>query len=1203
MKNKEMKVKAMSMAVAMSMVVGLCPSTIFAATGSQTAKDGTYTKTAHVARTAEDDENEDEWNEYDVEVSLKVEDGKFSAITVTPGEGYNAESDSYFAKAVSKSKGIQKMLVGKAATEDTINGWDSVSGATRTSKAVKEAALAAIKSANEAVTVDTTKLEAAITAAEALKEADYTADSWSAMQTKLTVAKAALKAKESQSAVDTAADELNTAVKALKKAEVAKETYVLMNIPYSEFYAADQVAGADSVSSATKAKTRSTLAAGSYHVNSDGTDITGITYPVKISDASVLKNYTQITDDSKLSITVNIKGKETTTEYNGKDALFESANYSYYILSETPSYYKEATVNADGSLSFSEVKGATAQKLSDASIDFTTDTKYGDYELDVNGLPKTVNTVYGVVISTKEGDNYGLRHLENIWKKTKLAWSTGFVTTSHGNTLDSKDYEKMMGQTINKITYYTDNGIYEIGADQYVPVKFNGTVAAENADVESGKVNLTVEGLPGDYQAEYTVEGLEDVQVKDGVLTYKTKGAEIGKYTLKVSDKSGKYADLTTDFELTKEAVPVVFNNESAALVAAEGYAAEDVTSYVKKIKSVTVDGIEYAATGKRAVKIIKEDGTIDTTAAPFKDAENGHGFKISVKATGYAKDYEFTYTLSQESEYTYAYVGLSWAEYWAAENVQAAGDTSSSDAKDSKGESDKGAFDTVTRATVNHGLHRGSFQCNAVIKAENGKEYAVEYWTDGTTAVLTDGSKITFNRGEITEESGATTKMTEYDVLGLKYVPVKVKTSDLDALKASYRVIENGSELAGGYSEKNLVSYTGLVANVTENTNGLKTATKNEDGSFSFSARVNNGSESGIKDQALKTAPTAEEAGLKVKEASGSYGEFLRVDLTGNYGDLGSNLQTVTWTYYGDDSTYTNVKATYGTKFAADNWMHKAMGIQLGLTDSLRCKLPEGTDGTGYWTITLTALGYNDVTYKFQATEENIVKESEDKTITTTELEAAIAKAEALKEAEYTAESWASMQMELQEAKDELKNPKTQATVDEAVSHLNAAVEALVKAEGDKTEEDKKDDDKKEEPAAVDTSSLEKVISDAAALKEADYTVDSWKALQSALTDAKSALNAKESQEKVDKATDALNTAIKALVKNGNQAGSQNGSATPTVTKKAGTTTDGSASKGTSGSKAAKTGDPANVLGLLGLAFSSLGAGVGGFAWKRKRK
>ena len=104
MKNKEMKVKAMSMAVAMSMVVGLCPSTIFAATKDQVAKDGTYTKTAHVTRTAEDDEDEKEWNEYDVEVSLKVEDGKFSEITVTPKEGYDEENASYFNKAYFKTK-------------------------------------------------------------------------------------------------------------------------------------------------------------------------------------------------------------------------------------------------------------------------------------------------------------------------------------------------------------------------------------------------------------------------------------------------------------------------------------------------------------------------------------------------------------------------------------------------------------------------------------------------------------------------------------------------------------------------------------------------------------------------------------------------------------------------------------------------------------------------------------------------------------------------------------------------------------------------------------------------------------------------------------------------------------------------------------------------------------------------------------------
>lgn len=206
--------------------------------------------------------------------------------------------------------------------------------------------------------------------------------------------------------------------------------------------------------------------------------------------------------------------------------------------------------------------------------------------------------------------------------------------------------------------------------------------------------------------------------------------------------------------------------------------------------------------------------------------------------------------------EYTYVYAGLSWAEYWAAEGVQAAGSAATSDEADSKGEYDKGAFDTVTRATTNHGLHRGSFQCNAVIKAENGKEYNVSYWeADGKTAVLTDGSKIKFEKGAITElASGETTTMTEYDVLGLKYVPVKVKTSDLADLKASHRVIENGSTLEGGYTEQNLVSYKDLVAEVTENTNRIKTATR-EDGSFSFSAKAA-GTESRNKDQALKTAP-----------------------------------------------------------------------------------------------------------------------------------------------------------------------------------------------------------------------------------------------------------------------------------------------------------------------------------------------------------
>lgn len=119
-------------------------------------------------------------------------------------------------------------------------------------------------------------------------------------------------------------------------------SYVLMNIPYGEFYKAElneNAAAVDAVSSATKNKTRiGTLAGGSYHVNPDGSDITGVTYPVRVktSDLSGLK---KVTDSDSVSITVNKKGKDETSTYTGKEALFESASYSYYALSSTPSYY------------------------------------------------------------------------------------------------------------------------------------------------------------------------------------------------------------------------------------------------------------------------------------------------------------------------------------------------------------------------------------------------------------------------------------------------------------------------------------------------------------------------------------------------------------------------------------------------------------------------------------------------------------------------------------------------------------------------------------------------------------------------------------------------------------------------------------------------------------------------------------------------
>ena len=669
------------------------------------------------------------------------------------------------------------------------------------------------------------------------------------------------------------------------------EAYVLMNIPYDDFYKAElknNDVKVDTFTSATKQKTRSSLAKGSYHVNSDGSDITGVTFPVKVSDISVLKDKKQIKDNASVSITTAIKGKETTTEYKGKDALFESDSYSYYVLSEEPSYYKELTVGEDGSFTFSAIEGkSAAPETKQVQAEFKTKSNHGDYQLkfdktEFNSIINTdTDTVYGAVINTTDGTTYGLCHQENIWKGYELAWSTGYTTESNGCHLNSEHFESMIGKTIDSVTYYASNGIY----------------------------------------------------------------------TLDIAD-----------------------------------------------------------------VKVLAKN--------------------------------------------SYVYAGLTWGEYWSQENVTAAGNVSGSDEKDSHNESDTGAFDAVTRATTNHGLHRGSYQCMATIYTTEGNAYQLSYWksstepvlADGTVAIWTPADRKTGTPASIQVNGGAKESLDHYAVTGIKYVPVQVKAEDYADFAAKYPVVKNGEILVGGFSENNLKAYR-ETANVTVNTNGLKTVTKNEDGSFSFSARKT-GTESGIQGTDLKVA-----TGIKpeVKTASGSYGEFLRVDLNGNYGGLGAAMQAVKWDYYGNGNT---VLATYGTKFAADNWMHKMMGIQLGLTHSVRCQLPAGTDGTGHWKLTVYALGYQDYTFEFDATATNIVTPTDPSTIDTTALKAALEKVKALNKDDYTEESWKKVEDEATETQEMLKEIEaaikdkttvafSQAAVDEQVNeHLTAAINGLVKKE-----------------------------------------------------------------------------------------------------------------------------------------------------------
>ncbi|MCQ2514541.1 MAG: hypothetical protein MJ089_05580 [Ruminococcus sp.] len=391
--------------------------------------------------------------------------------------------------------------------------------------------------------------------------------------------------------------------------------YGTMNIPYADFYANEGVSSdVDAVSSATTSKWKNeNLTAGTFNQeNEDGTGtILGVTYNVALTRE-----------------TLNALGDN---------------NYNFVESTEIPSAYKLVTVN-DNTVDFSAIVGNTSA-VENATASISSSTPWGDYVIGITSIHNSNGTsdigrIYGAMLTTANGDVYAMRHLQNIWRD-ELAWSSGFKTTEpHGSTLDYEDYVSLMGQTIKTITYITETGYHTIDTELYVPVKFENNFSVENADINSGSTKYILNGLPADYSSSFEIAEL-DATVKNDTIAF--KNAKPGSYTISLKDNSGKYDSLSASFALTTDNTPVKADNKG--LKVANGFTADDFANYVKNIKTVKVDDKEYSASGRGAVKIINEDGTINFDAAnrevPVFDSAKST-FKITVSATGYNNDFGF---------------------------------------------------------------------------------------------------------------------------------------------------------------------------------------------------------------------------------------------------------------------------------------------------------------------------------------------------------------------------------------------------------------------------------------------------------------------------------------------------------------------------------------------------------------------------------
>lgn len=348
-------------------------------------------------------------------------------------------------------------------------------------------------------------------------------------------------------------------VPVLANAEEVNQTdykYVMMNIPYGDFYASEGLAQNsyyDVVSTATTTKFLGTtgLAKGTYN---NGTDILGVIYPVAM----------------------------TAEDYNELKSSTKTENDSYYFVDYvgTPKAYKTLDYE-NNTYTFSKANGAEVSSEGLSVGNYTTGSTYGDYQIDVVGV-KTQDavtigenigvTVAGAVIEFSDGTSYGMGTMENLWWGTRIenmeiAWSTpeGKQLKNHGGVAFKQFATN--GKTLTNVKLITDVGIYNIPCNLTLDTFYNGTgsFAAEITDASTLSVSVPEELKDVAVSVSYkegraTVYVAEKQSIVDGKVVLKDLPATETTYTVDINSSnyavkqlSVVYGEPVTDTSITAE--------------------------------------------------------------------------------------------------------------------------------------------------------------------------------------------------------------------------------------------------------------------------------------------------------------------------------------------------------------------------------------------------------------------------------------------------------------------------------------------------------------------------------------------------------------------------------------------------------------------------------------------------------------------------
>lgn len=209
----------------------------------------------------------------------------------------------------------------------------------------------------------------------------------------------------------------------------------------------------------------------------------------------------------------------------------------------------------------------------------------------------------------------------------------------------------------------------------------------------------------------------------------------------------------------------------------------------------------------------------------------------------------------------------------------------------------------------------------------------------DGT--VLFEDAKETFTIGE--GDDASTYKITEYNVLGFNSVPVAIPEDLVEEAKKDGFVESD---------EVNADTY-GLKAMKSDKTYGSRNTETEVSSDITIVA-----DEDKITDVYNTKYGSDAEAYIYLKNENGD--ELTEEE----YLKYCANFLTAKYEYYGDDSTYSKVVSTYGTKHSSDTWWSTNHGMRIDTGINYDFDRFEGS-GSGYYKITLIANGYKDIEAK----------------------------------------------------------------------------------------------------------------------------------------------------------------------------------------------------------------------------------------------